>query len=843
MIELDARQIRLQATAADKREAIRQVGQLLVESGCIEPGYIESMLGREAVANTYLGNGIAIPHGLPKDRDLIRRTGIAVVQVPAGMTWNPGETAHLIVGIAAKSDEHIQVLQRLTRVLGDKDEVARLTRTTDPRDIIEALTGERPAAPPPAGDATDYAYRFDAVIHNRTGFHARPATNFVDLARRFQSNIKVRYGDRAADGKSLISLLQLGVESGATVCVSAEGPDAPAALSVLQDAIASGLGDEGEEPQPAAPVGGKPAWTPQAAGTTIAGVTAAGGLAIGPTCRYQVQDIVVADQPADPTAAGFQLQDALDAARDELDHLYEEVKARLGAGKAAIFRVHAELLNDTALIQQTIERIYDGHSAAWAWQQSTNDRVHQMEQLDDPVLAGRAADLRDIGQRVLRHLVDVPAERKLTLAEPAILLADDLTPSDTATLDPHAILGFCTAKGGPTSHSAILARSLGIPAVVGAGDAILSVPDGTLSILDGNAGVLYLQPSAADVQAARDAQEALRQRQDAERAARFAPALTTDGYRVEVAANIGRPADALQAVEAGAEAVGLLRTEFLFLGRAAAPSEEEQFVAYRDMVQALDGRPLIIRTLDIGGDKAVPYLNLPKEDNPFLGVRGIRLCLARPDLFLPQLRAIYRAAAYGPVKIMFPMIATLEELTQARAIAERVRQELEAPPVDIGIMIEVPSAVVLADHFAQEIAFFSIGTNDLTQYVLAMDRLHPQLAKQADGLHPAVLRLVDRTVQAARSAGKWVGVCGGIAADPKGAVILAGLGVTELSVDAPSVATVKAQIRARSMAEMQRLAQAALQCRTAAAVRDLIDIQGSAGVAAPASPATEVHGQ
>jgi phosphoenolpyruvate-protein phosphotransferase len=844
MIELDARQIRLHATPADKQEAIRQVGELLVDSGCIDSGYIASMLGREAVANTYLGNGIAIPHGLPKDRDLIKRTGIAVVQIPAGMTWNPGEVAHLVVGIAAKSDEHIQVLQRLTRVLGNKDEVHRLTQTTDPRDIIEALTGERPATLPPGGDLADYAQYFDAVIRNKTGFHARPATNFVNLARRFQANIRVRYGDRVADGKSLISLLQLGVECGATVCVSAEGTDAPAALNALQDAIASGLGDEPEEQLPPALVSGGQRWVPQIAGATIVGVTASGGLAIGPTRRYAQQAIVVEDRPSDPTTEGFQLQNALDAAQAELNQLYEEVQTRLGPGKAAIFHVHAELLNDTALIQQTIELIYDGHSAAWSWQRAINERVGQMEQLADPVLAGRAADLRDIGQRVLRHLTGLTNKRSVALDAPVILIAEDLTPSDTAMLDPQAILGFCTAKGGPTSHSAILARSLGIPAVVGAGEAVLTIPDGTLCILDGSNGTLYLQPGEADVQAARDAQEQVRRQQEAERMARFAPAITRDGYQVEVAANIGRPADALQAVEAGADAVGLLRTEFLFLGRTVAPSEKEQFAAYRDIVEALGGRPLIIRTLDIGGDKAVPYLNLPKENNPFLGIRGIRLCLARPNLFLPQLRAIYRAAAYGPVKIMFPMIATLEDLQQARAIAEQVRQELNAPLVDIGIMIEVPSAVLLADHFAQEVAFFSIGTNDLTQYVLAMDRLHPQLAKQADGLHPAVLRMVERTVQAARNAGKWVGVCGGIAADPKGAVILAGLGVTELSVDAPSIAAVKAQIRRHSLADMQRIAQEALQCRTAVEVRSLIAAAQPAGSAeAPAPTATEAGRQ
>jgi phosphocarrier protein FPr len=264
-----------------------------------------------------------------------------------------------------------------------------------------------------------------------------------------------------------------------------------------------------------------------------------------------------------------------------------------------------------------------------------------------------------------------------------------------------------------------------------------------------------------------------------------------------------------------------MRTEVLFLARDSVPSEDEQFEAYRAMAQALGDRPLIIRTLDIGGDKEVPYLHLPKEENAFLGVRGIRLCLVRPDLFMPQLRAIYRAAAYGRIHIMFPMIATLEDVERARAMTEQVRQELNAPPVPLGIMIEVPSAVILADHLAPEVDFFSIGTNDLTQYTLAMDRLHPQLARQADALHPAVLRMIERTVQAARAAGKWVGVCGGLAGDLKGAVILTGLGVSELSVSVPSIPAVKAEIRSHSLSDMQQIAQRALQCRTAAEVRSL----------------------
>src|SRR6266700_6386284 len=309
MITIDERLVRLQSNAANKQEAIRQAGQLLVDSGYIEAGYVSSMLGREEVANTYLGNGITIPHGLPKDRDLIKRTGIAVVQVPSGVTWNSGEIAHFVVGIAAKSDEHIEVLRRLTRVLGDKEQVDRLVRTTDPRDIIEALTGERPVAPRQSDDAIDYAQFFDAVILNKTGLHARPAATFVDIAKRFPAAIRVRHDASSADGKSLISLLQLGIEHGAAIRVSAQGPDAAAALDALQSAIAVGLGDEPEEQLPPTPGGGTQGWVPQSVGGIIAGIPASGGLAIGPLRQYTHQQVVITDHPGDPAQEGNQFQD------------------------------------------------------------------------------------------------------------------------------------------------------------------------------------------------------------------------------------------------------------------------------------------------------------------------------------------------------------------------------------------------------------------------------------------------------------------------------------------------------------------------------------------------------
>ncbi len=400
-------------------------------------------------------------------------------------------------------------------------------------------------------------------------------------------------------------------------------------------------------------------------------------------------------------------------------------------------------------------------------------------------------------------------------------MADDLTPSDTAALAQSRVLGLCTAAGGPTAHAAIIARALNIPAVVSAGDRVLGLAGGSVVILNGDAGQLTLDPDAEAIGQAQAAQEAQRSRRAGAAKAAGEPAITLDGYRVEVVANIGGVADAERAVAAGAEGVGLLRTEFLFLDRSAAPSEQEQFEAYRAIVLAMRGLPVVVRTLDIGGDKPLAYIQMPHEANPFLGERGLRLCLNRPELLRQQVRAILRASAFGPVRIMFPMVADLDEWRAARRLVEAECEDLGSPRVDLGIMVEVPSAALMAEAFAPEIDFFSVGTNDLTQYTLAMDRGHPVMAAKSDALHPAVLRLIARTVEAAHQAGKWAGVCGELGSDPQAVPILVGLGVDELSVSAPAVPRVKAQVRALALSQARALGQQALACATAPEVRRL----------------------
>ncbi|HEY5894530.1 MAG TPA: phosphoenolpyruvate--protein phosphotransferase [Chthoniobacterales bacterium] len=819
-LQLNFDDVRLHASARNKEDAIAKVAEILTQNGCIHPDYASSMLARERQANTFLGNGIAIPHGKPENRDLILRTGVAVLQLTEGVEWNAGQVVRVVVGIAAKSDEHLTILAALTDVLDDPARAERLAVTDDPEDIIAALQGGAPTAEAAPVETIAGALTSDVTVVGKHGLHARPASVLAEVAARFQSEQRVHFKGKTANAKAMASLLKLGANGGANIRLEVSGPDAAEALVALEEAIASGLGD-GDEPEPtpaAVPVRG---WTPVSKLNSVVGMTACPGLAVGPVFRFAGSDIVVEDKSGDGASEEAAFANAITAASQQLDELYQTFSTRAGKADAAIFRAHLGLVQDPEVRDEVHTLINAGHSAAWAWQDSVKKRVAEFADIEDERLAARAADWHDVGQRVLRVLTGRDQAAITLPDDPIILLAEDLAPSETARLDPSRILGVCTALGGPTSHTAILARSLDIPALVGMGKSLDELQNGAVTILDASSGRLYLEPADADLQSAKDFQKELDALRETEQDARFQPAVLTDGHRVEVVANIGKPEDAAAAVEAGAEGVGLMRTEFLFLGRDSAPNEEEQFEAYSTMIKALRGLPLIIRTLDIGGDKAVPYIAVPKEENPFLGVRGIRLCLAQPEIFLPQLRAIYRATAFGPVKIMFPMIATLEDLRAAKELAERVRQEINVPPVEIGIMVEVPSAALMAEELAEEADFFSIGTNDLTQYALAMDRLHASLGKYVDGLHPAVLRLISQTVRAAKSKGKWVGVCGGIAGEPLGAAILTGIGVKELSASMPAIPGIKAALRRLSLPQAEALAKSALAAATTNEVRQL----------------------
>ncbi len=669
--------------------------------------------------------------------------------------------------------------------------------------------------------------KLDITIDNPTGLHARPAKYFVQVAKKFKSDIRLLRDGKKANAKSLVSILTLGVKCGHEIQIVVEGVDEDQALDALKAAIDDNLGED-QSQKSACPAPVQPSEEnavpiqvdSRSTAHVIQGISGAPGVVIAPVRQLKRSQIQIEETFAGASVEQTRLQEAIEEARGQLTALKNKM-TQYSAEEADIFDAHLELLEDPELLEQVLAKLETEQSAAQAWQTTIEARAKAISELDDPLLAAREADLHDVSYRVLRCLVGAEDQHLDDVDQPVVIIAHDLSPSETATLDKKKVCGFCTAAGGPTAHSAIIARAMGIPAVVSAGPEVLEIANQTLVIVNGDDGAIVVDPDESKRSHAEGAvKRSQRQRKAAEKLA-AKPAITKDGHRVEIAANIGGLEEARKAAESGAEGVGLLRTEFLFLEREQEPTEQEQFEVYRDIVQALRGKPVILRTLDIGGDKPLPYMPMASEQNPFLGERGIRLCINKPELLTNQLRAILRSAAFGPLRIMLPMVTDLSEFEKIRTIVESVRSELSAPEVELGVMIEVPSAALTAGALAAVVDFFSIGTNDLTQYTLAIDRMHSKLAYRLDGLHPAVLCLIDRVVQAAEKYGKWVGVCGELASDMQAIPLLVGLGVHELSVTVPAVAGVKAKVRSLSLRQAQDLAQKALQCATADQVREL----------------------
>lgn len=807
---LDADTLCVSFPAQDPQELALAAAARLRQSSCVDNAFITAIATAQP---TWLGKGL----WLASSSQGVNQPALGVATPASSTLESGGHPVHALFCLAAHGDAHRPLLDQLMAVLESGASDTLLTRNSD--QLLALLAGET---------ASTHTRRVRVL--NPHGLHARPAKQLVQAARAQPMAINVRLEEGSAtpvSAASLTKVIGLGARRGQWLMLSAEGDNAEQALESVAATIEAGLGekvtpfDGGFDAAPLASAT-QPAVEPLIADTPHTGVAASPGLAIAPV--FVIRPLQF-EYPQHATDTDQQLA--------RLDHAIQEGAAQLqtlvrnaqGGEVADILSMHEEMLADPELHHAATDAIREGRSAEAGWWEAIETAAHAQEMLADRLLAERAADLRDVGRRVLGVLCDV------TLPEPPdhpyILVMDDIGPSDVARLDTSRVRGLLTVRGGATAHSAILARALGIPAVVGAGQAVMALNNASMLILDGDRGRVTSQPSEERLQRAEQQLLDHQQREADAWETRFEIAQTRDGHRVEVAANLGNTAHAADAVERGAEGVGLLRTEFLFMAHASAPDLDTQIGEYRQAVEALGERPLVARTLDVGGDKPLPYWPVPQEDNPFLGLRGIRLALTQPDVLETQLRALLMASKDHPLRIMLPMIKDIAEFRAVKVIYDRLLHEIpasqRATDVQLGVMIEVPSSALLAPSLAAEVDFFSVGTNDLTQYTLAIDRGHPELSAQADGLHPAVLRLIEMTVAAAHSQGKWVGVCGELASDAVAIPVLVGLGVDELSVSARQIPLVKARLREFDFAEAQASAQLALAQATSDDVRDALE--------------------
>jgi len=562
----------------------------------------------------------------------------------------------------------------------------------------------------------------------------------------------------------------------------------------------------------------------------IVGIPASYGIAIGPAFVFGHDELEIGIITIDdPDAEWQRFEAARDESRRQLDEAYLVTKEDCGEEAAEIFNAQKMMLDDPELINTVKRRLEDELiNVESALYETAEIFAKQLEAIEDEYLSARAVDIRDVSSRCLRNLLGLHDAPGAGLDKPSVIVAQDLTPSDTVLLNKDFVLGFCTAEGGSTSHTAILARGLGIPAVVGAGDLVHQIDQEDVLVVDGDAGKVIINPDQASLQHFQIRQTDFLEVQAEAESISHKPAVTTDGHQVEVVANIGSEKGIEPALEAGAEGVGLLRSEFLYLERDSLPTEEEQYQKYKTIADAFGDKPVILRTLDIGGDKDIPYIEMPPEANPFLGVRAIRLCLERPEIFKPQLRAALRAGYGNNLKLMFPMIGSVDDVLRTRDVLEECRTELKdegyqvADMMEIGIMIEIPSAAIIADQLAEVVDFFSIGTNDLSQYTMAADRTNAHVAPLASGFQPAVFRLIKTVIDAAHDKGKWVGLCGEMAGELLAIPILLGLGLDEFSMNPPAIPFAKRLIRTISLEHARQIAKTALHLKSDQEIREYI---------------------
>ena len=561
----------------------------------------------------------------------------------------------------------------------------------------------------------------------------------------------------------------------------------------------------------------------------LKGIAASSGITIAKAYKLETPQITIEKKDSNPQEEIEKFKNALAASRKDIETIKERATGKLSDEELEIFDAHLMVVDDPAMSDEVISMIENEKvNAEYALDVVSNNYISMFESLDDEYMRERAADIKDVTTRIKYHILGVDVADLSLIDQEVVVVAHDLTPSDTAQLDKKFTKGFATEIGGRTSHSAIMARSLEIPAVVGIASVMSEVKHGDLLILDALKGQLIVNPDEKTIEQYQEKAEKYQKEVAALKVLKDKETITTDGHKVEIVGNIGTPDDVAGVIDNGGEGVGLYRTEFLYMNSTELPTEEQQFEAYKKVLVAMNGKPVVVRTLDIGGDKKLPYLPIDPEMNPFLGYRAIRLCLDRKDIFRTQLRALLRASAYGKLRIMFPMIATIDEFVSAKALLEEEKEKLVKEGVEVGqdlqvgMMVEIPAAAVLADEFAKYADFFSIGTNDLIQYSMAADRMSEKVSYLYQPLNPSILRLIKLTIDGAHSQGKWCGMCGEMAGEPDAMAVLMGLGLDEFSMSATSILKARSIANSISYQEMQQLAAKAVKCQRAQEVLDLI---------------------
>lgn len=719
----------------------------------------------------------------------------------------------LVTPIVVASGGHV-VQRAAGRLVGAGDAILEIVPGEAPRDT-QAGQAAGPAVEEMAGK---FVVTFDH------GLHVRPASQVVAALKPFACEVSFVFEGRSADARSAVSMMGLGVRRGDTIEVRTRGADGHAALEALEDLLGPAAAENARRAAEAiSPVAALLAAGGEAvrAGTDarrLEGVIASRGIAIGRVVHWTQPDLPIVERGSGEAGE----RTALDRALEKVQRLMQEAAASAHGERRALLEAHRELVADPGLRSQADEWIRRGKSAAFAWRRATRAVAETLARLDDTRMRERAADLRDLENQVLLVLAGQDAAPLLTLDAGAVLVADDLLPSALIGLDRDSIAGIALAFGGPTSHVSILAAAAGIPALVALGPRALAVKDGTIVVLDAEHGWMDIDPPAAELASIERAVTQREEERAADGASAMPEARTRDGLRVRVNANLGSLDEVAAAVANGAEGCGLLRTEFLYLDRREAPGEDEQAGEYQRIATALDGRPLTIRTMDVGGDKPIPYLPMPREDNPALGLRGVRASFWKPGLLRTQIRAILRVRPHGQCRILLPMVTDAEEVRSIRAIVEECARELGVPAIPpVGAMIETPASALLAEQVAQAADFLSIGSNDLSQYTLAIDRAHPELARRLDALQPAVLRLIALVADAGAAHGKPVSLCGALGSDVDALPILIGLGVHEVSAAPAMVPRLKRTARLLDAAQCREAAHRALELSSAVEVRDL----------------------